>query len=235
MEFPNNTYMSFVVVPHHFSAIRVLNERVAPVDLTLKISIAPLENSSMSDQDVGLMAARGFQKLKVWLDIALQDAIIINYKSPMLDAFEEFTDNPILYVPREPDDYTLSAILHSKLSQIVKGHLLLDTIVLSSSDTFDIERYFRCKDGVYTGLPGIEYLGEEATHSVPWWARYGMETVDYAKNKVVNVEELLELLTLANEDLEEAASEIELKDAKKDETETEAEIVTVETWTKEEK
>jgi hypothetical protein len=233
MEFPDNTYTSFVVVPHNFSAIRVLNDRVTPVSIQLKISVAPIENNILSDQELGLLAARGFQKLKLWLDITLQDAIIINNKSAILDSFEEFTDNPILYIPREPDDYTLSAILHSKLSQLVKGHLVLDTLSLTSSDTYFVERYFRCRDGNYVNLPGVEYMGEETVHPQPWWARYGMETVDYAKAKVENVDELLALLALANEDLDEAANEIELRDDKK--SSEEAEIVTVDTWTKGEK
>jgi len=232
MEFPDNTYASFVVVPHNFSAIRVLPDRVTPVTIKLKISVAPLDNPKLSDQEVGLQAARGFQKLKMWLDVALQDAIFIDNKSALLESFEEFTDNPIFYIPRAPDDYTLSAILHAKLSQIVQGHLLLDTISLVSSDTYFVERYFRCRDGKYTSLPGVEYMGEETVHTQPWWARYGMETVDYAKSKVENIDELMALLSLANEELDEAANEISLATEKGTE---EAEIVTVDKWTKEEK
>lgn len=230
MQFLDNTQISFVVLPHTFTAIRILNNRIVPVNMTLKISIAPLE-TLVGDQDAGIMAAKGFQKLKLWLDIALYEVVLINIKNPMLEYVEEYTENTVIYVPREPDDFTLSALLHSKMTEIVKGHLQLDTICLSSSDTFNVERYYRCRDGKY-GLPGIEYLGEEAVHSLPWWSRYGLETVDFAKNKVQNVNELLEALAFADEELQQAADEIELV---KPEKETEAEIVTVDIWKKDEK
>jgi hypothetical protein len=225
MQFPEKEFTSFVVMTHEFHAIRIMGDRITPVKFTLKLSLMPVAGPGISPQLMGAKAGLGFHKLKAWLDSIMYDVIIMNHHSPLSDSIEEHMENVTLYTPGEPDDFILSAILHSKVTQLIKGHLELDILSITSSDTFGVERYYRCTDGQY-GLPGIEYVGEEAVHTVPWWQREGLDTVDFPKSKVENTEELLAVLAESNKAFEDAINGITADDIE------EAEIVVVDTWKK---
>lgn len=225
MQFPDREFTSFVVMTHEFHAVRIMGDKISPVQFTLKISVLPIDNANVSQELLGAKAGLGFHKLKAWLDSMLYDVILINYHSPMLDSIEENMDNVTLFTPGEPDDFVLAATLHSKITELTRGFLEVDTLTIKSSDTFGAERYYRCKDGHY-GLPGIEYIGEEAVHSVPWWQRPGVEMNDFPKGKVENSDALVASLEEANKAFTDAVFNITNDDIE------EAEIVVVDSWKK---
>lgn len=225
MQFPEKEFTSFVVMTHEFHAVRIMGDRITPVRFTLKLSLMPVANPSISPELMGAKAGLGFHKLKAWCDSILYDVIIMNHHSPLSDAIEENMENVTLYTPGEPDDFILSAILHSKASQLTKGYLELDILSITSSDTFGVERYYRCTDGQYN-LPGIEYVGEESLHTVPWWQRDGLDTVDFPKSKVDDPAGVLAVLEESNKAFDDAIMGINSDDIE------EAEIVVVDTWKK---
>lgn len=188
MEYPSEDHASFIVLPHTFSAVRVYENSegmtdIAAIRISLKFSCSTIVDIS----DGGMKAVIGFQRLRAWLGAVLNDIIIIDIKSPILPTFRENVSNIMMYTPGDVDDALLVKLFHSKASAITNDLLNIYTIWLSSTDTENTERYFRCEDGNYD-LPGIEYYNDvntedeiTARNKRPWWERPTMDICEYGK------------------------------------------------------
>jgi len=187
MDFPSSEHESFIIIPHVFTASRVYIEdndmpRITAATITLKIACSPLNDDSLTTKEVGNRAIIGFQRLKVWLDAILNEIILIDVNSELLDSFQEVVSNMIMYVPGQPDDSMLSVLLHSKISAITKNMLDIHSVSLVATDTFGIERLYRNldPDNKYP-LPGIEYFDGDTYHDKPWWCRPTIDICEYQK------------------------------------------------------
>lgn len=191
MDFPTPDHDSFLVIPHTFAATRIYEEesvsQVSPTTITLNISCAPIDDGTMSAEDMGTKAMIGFQRLKIWLEGMLEHIVIIDIESDLLDVLKTNIGNQIMLVPGNPDDAILAVLLHSKVSAITEGLLEIYTISLTATDTNFIERVYRCPDKNYP-LPGIEYFSEEAVHDTPWWTRPTIDVSDYVKTDDDDIE-----------------------------------------------
>jgi hypothetical protein len=179
MEYPEG-FDSFVVMKHDFFGIRVLDNRLQPAVFNLKVSVS----STISQDEAGI----AWEKMRIFLDSCTHGVIMIDYNSDLLPGLEIDTDNNIMYVPGQPDDLVLASLLHAKLTAIAGDGLIVDCLILSSSDNDYADRHFRCESGNYTVLPGIEYIGEETLNENPWWMRPTIEISDYATDDPAYVE-----------------------------------------------
>ena len=171
MDFPTPEHDSFLVIPYVFAAIRIYEEdsvsQISATRITLSISCAPIDDGTMSAEDMGTKAMIGFQRLKVWLEGMLEHLVIIDIHSDLLKVIQEKAINQIMLVPGKPDDALLAVLLHAKISAIVEGLLEIYTISLKATDTDFIERIYRCPSKQYP-LPGIEYFPGESVYETPW-------------------------------------------------------------------
>jgi hypothetical protein len=187
MQFPSEEHESFITIPHTFNATRVYIEDndmpyMTAATVTLKISCSPIDDEKMSREESGKRAVIGFQRLKVWLDAILQDIILIDVNSELLEPLQDTVANTLMYVPGQPDDSMLSVLLHSKVSAITHNMLEIHAITLSATDTFGIERYYRKLRDDYP-LPGIEYFDGETQHKRPWWERPTIDICEYGNEE----------------------------------------------------
>lgn len=172
-----NTY---IVMPHSFSAVRVMNDRLSPVMFEIEISLISEPKAAASPEEAGVLAGLGFQKIKTWLELGLHEVIIVGVDSDIFSLLEAETDNSIMLAPSQPDDAMVASLLLTKMQTVAGDLLTIDSITLASSDTGFMKRFMR---NIAIRLPGIEYLGVDAAHSKPWWLRETMETTDYEKNE----------------------------------------------------
>lgn len=185
MDFPTPDHDSFLVIPYEFAAIRIYEEdsvsQISATRITLSISCAPIDDGTMSAEDMGARAMIGFQRLKAWLEGMLEHLVIIDIHSNLLEAIQEKANNQIMLVPGKPDDALLAVLLHAKISAIVEDLLEIYTISLKATDTDFIERIYRCPNKQYP-LPGIEYFSGESVYETPWWTRPTIDVCDYEKS-----------------------------------------------------
>jgi len=186
MDFPTPEHDSFLVIPHTFTATRIYEEdsvsQVSPTIITLGISCAPIDDESISAEEMGTKAMIGFQRLKVWLDGILEHIVMIDMNSELLAPMQEKIGNQIMIVPGKPDDALLAVLLHAKISAITEGLLEIYTISLKATDTDFIERIYRCPSKEYP-LPGIEYFSGESVYETPWWTRPTIDVGDYERSE----------------------------------------------------
>lgn len=189
MDFPSEEHESYIVIPHTFSATRIYIEendmpRLTASTITLKIGCSVLDDDSLSSSELGNRAVIGFQRLKVWLEAILNDVILIDVNSELLDSLQETVSNMLMYVPGQPDDSMLAVLLHSKISAITENMLDIHAVSLTATDTFGIERVYRNlnPDKTYP-LPGIEYFDGETQNDKPWWTRPTVDICEYAKDE----------------------------------------------------
>jgi len=193
MDFPSEQHESYIIIPHTFTASRVYIEdndmpRITAASITLKIACSPLDNDDLKTEDLGNRAVIGFQRLKVWLDAILQEVILIDVNSELLESFQDVVSNMIMYVPGQTADSMLSILLHSKISAITRNMLDIHAVSLSASDTYGIERLYRNlhPNGEYP-LPGIEYFDGDTHHDKPWWVRPTIDICEYQKDEEEDV------------------------------------------------
>lgn len=208
---------TYIVLPHSFTAVRVMGERLSPMSVDLEISLLVDASSGTDTDSIGQKAGIGFRKIRTWLELVLPEIVIVNGESDLADTISEQTDNLVMITPDEPDDVILAALLLSKLQAITEGQLVVAQIAVSSSDTGFIKRIMK-PDAIR--LPGIEYLGEEAVHDKPWWQRDTIETADFPKTDAT----------------EEYFAEISVRDPLKEierefyENDEEADVISIDAW-----
>lgn len=184
MEFPTPDHDSFITIPHTFAASRIYEEddtsHISATYITLKVSCSPIDDESDTPENVGTKAMIGFQRLKIWLEGMLDNVVLIDVDSGLLEPLATTVGNIILITPGKPDDSMLAVLLHSKMRAITSGLLNIYSLSLKATDTDNIERLYRCDHGHYP-LPGIEYFPEESLHKAPWWTRPTIDVCDYIK------------------------------------------------------
>lgn len=192
MEYPSDEYKSFIVVSHTFPAIRIYEDKdeithMTSTIISLKISCSPFDDGVATQKEMGQKAMVGFQRLRAWLEAVLNNIIIINAGSPMMEIMRDRVANLMLFTPGQADDSLLSVMFHSKASSITKNLMEIHSVCMSSTDTENTERYYRCMDGNYE-LPGIEYYNDlpmnkdfVAINDVPWWKRPTVDICEYAQ------------------------------------------------------
>lgn len=192
MEYPSNEYKSFLVIPHTFSAIRVFEDEekithMSATAITLKISCSPIDDGTMTPKEMGQKAIIGFQRLRAWLEAVLNNIIIIDAGSPIMEMMRKQVANLMLFTPGAADDSLLAVMFHSKAKSITADLMEIHSIIIASTDTENTERYYRCLDGNYE-LPGIEYYNDLpmnkdfiAINDIPWWERQTIDICEYAR------------------------------------------------------
>lgn len=193
MEYPTDEHQSFIVLPHKFPAIRVFEDEDDVTHMTaatfkIKFSCTPIEDGKSTDE-MTRKAMVGFQRLRTWLDAVLNNIIIIDVNSPMLEHMQNHVGNLRLYTPGKPDDSLLAVVFHSKATAITRDLIEIHSICLSSTDTENTERYYRNTDGEYE-LPGIEYYkdleinkGLIVINDTPWWERPTIDICEYCQDE----------------------------------------------------
>lgn len=186
MEYPSEEHKSFIVLPHTFPAIRAFESgdgvtHLTSTEITLKFSCTPI-GDTVED---GTKAMVGYQRLRTWLEAVIDNILIINVESPMLLPMQTGISNMMLHTPGKTDDALLVTLFHSKASSITRDLLKIYTVWMTSTDTENTERYYRCDDGRYE-LPGIEYYNDleinkeiKSTNDVPWWERPTIDICEY--------------------------------------------------------
>ena len=189
MDFPTEEHESYIVIPHTFQANRVYIDddeipRMTAATITLKIACSIMNDDSLTTEELGSRAMIGFQRLKIWLEAVLNDVVLIDVNSELLESLQDSIANFIMYVPGQPDDSMLAVLLHSKISAITKNMLDVHTISLTATDTFGIERIYRnLSPTKQYPLPGIEYFDGDTHHTAPWWDRPTIDVCEYAKDE----------------------------------------------------
>lgn len=191
MQFPSDEHESFISIPHTFSASRVYVEdehsRISAAEITINIACGPVDNDKMPLEERGKRAVIGFQRLKVWLDAILNDVMLVDVNSELLETLVDGVVNYVMFIPGQPDDSMLAVLLHSKVFAITKGLLDIHSISLSASDTEGVVRYYRNLSKTYP-LPGIEYLdsSEKPKHDTPWWGRPTLDICEFVEDDEEN-------------------------------------------------
>src|SRR6056297_3621636 len=106
----DNRYNSYMIVPHKFEATLIYGDMLLPASYTLKVPCTPL------CPEIAQKSQEGFKRLKIWMEAMLGQVVIVNANSDLFPFFQSLPENIVMYTPGEPDDFMLSAILHSKLT-----------------------------------------------------------------------------------------------------------------------
>lgn len=212
----SNDVNTYIILPFTFSAIRVINEHLSSTSFNAEVTLLIDPKSGKNNEDIGKRAGLGFRKVQAWMEMVLNDIILIRHDSPLEELLIEESDNMTMQCPDEPDDVIIAALIMSKLQTIAQGQLVVDSISLTSSDTGYIKRVMH--NIPEDMLPGIEYIGGPALHDKPWWKRPTIETNDFLKDEAS--EEYFAELMIRDP----------LKAIEQEYDDTEADIITVDTW-----
>ena len=161
-----------MTLEYDFSGIRLLNNSLVPADWHLSVNLVAIDKKSKSMQDAEFNATMAYQKLYFWIDTNLPNIIMVNVNNEDDLYIANLSSNIMLYCPEEPFDDIIAKLLHSKLTTLADGKLLVGEIKLKASD-ISVKYTFDCSDEGYN-LPLLtaDYYREgKARDITPWWQR----------------------------------------------------------------
>lgn len=212
--------VSYVALQHHFQGIRVYEDSMFPVNFQLKLFCGPNRGCAPTVQQAGHVSAISYQVLLFWIHNIMNDVLFLDPTTDLGRNLYFATDNKIIHTPGRPDDFLITRLLHSKFNAITRGNVNIGTLMFTSSDTDYCERYWT---GNEYALPGVDYLGEEAAHSTPWWERPSIDTLDILREDLSDEE---------FEDLENIADPLADYEKQLQEEEPQDEAEVIEIWQK---
>ncbi len=161
-----------MTLEYDFAGIRILNGSLVPVDWHLTVDLVALDKKNKNKEEAEYKATVAYQKLYFWLDTNLPNIVILDVNDEDDLYIANLSSNIMMYCPGEPYDDTIAELLHSKLSVLADGHLLVGEVQIKGSD-MSVKYTFDTTDGEYS-LPETtaDYYTEGITRDeAPWWAR----------------------------------------------------------------
>lgn len=179
-----HSYMSYT---HVFSGMRLMHDKLQPVEWNLEVKFAGLEREGIGETQFKAELIACCSKVCFWLENFVQDCIITSAEDDAID-YLCLLENNIILLCDTPTDDLLAETIHSKLTALSNGKLLIGEIKISASDnktTF----YFSSLDGKYSLPSQEEFFGDEAVYSTPWWTRDDCDTIEMTLDPVEDGEE----------------------------------------------
>jgi len=161
-----------MTLEYDFTGMRLLSGSLVPVDWNLSINLVAVDKKGKSREDIEYRATIAYQKVFFWLDTNLPNIIAVDVGNEDDLYLANLSSNIMLYCPSEPYDDIIIRLLHSKLSVLVEGNLVVGEMKLKGSD-MSVQHSYDCADGEYD-LPSSteEYYTEgKARDEIPWWVR----------------------------------------------------------------
>ena len=121
--------------------------------------------------------ADAIERMRFWLDNVFEGCIVL----PVTEGFDiewlSGIENPVMFAPGDPNDFTMQALLHAKLTAIGDG----DVSVASSHMRTNHSRGFGI---AFDGDPDDllpsqrDWMGERTYFEKPWWHRSDASMMD---------------------------------------------------------
>jgi len=163
---------SYMSLEYNFTGIRIREAGLIPVDWHLTVNLVAPGRKGKSREEIEKKATLTYQKLIFWLDTNLHSIIMVDVNNEDDLYIANLSSNIMMYCPGDPHDDTIVQLLHSKLSVLSEGYLLVGEMQIKGSD-MAIQYSYDCPDGDYN-LPALtsDYYKEGVARDVePWWLR----------------------------------------------------------------
>lgn len=173
----NKILSQYVTIKFSFSGNRVEDCYFYPTVWDLEIDIVALLSRTTSEDS----AQDAYQKLKFWIDNVLPDSIVVSGENEVDMSLAALPDNNIIVLPGAPTNDVLVRVIHSKLTSLSDGHIIIGKISLGSSDTDVVQCYSLGPAGYELPETTDYYFSQDTIHAVPWWSRtdgFTFEMVD---------------------------------------------------------
>jgi len=126
---------------------------------------------------------KGFLKVNYFIKNMLDNSFVFTSEDlPIVEMFSSGFDNNFLVVP-DVTDTTILEALHCKLNVLCGDGTVIDSLVLSDTDTGIGYEVFTDTETAYKLPSAAQWLGELSFWEKPWWERYDVTTFDnYAES-----------------------------------------------------
>lgn len=158
---------------YDFAGIRILSGALIPVDWHLSIDLVALDKKGKSTiEETEYNASLTYQKLFFWLETNLPNVIMVDVSNDEDLYIANLSANIMLYSPIMPYDDVIVQLLHSKLTVLAEGHLLVGEIRIKASD-MSVQYSFSPDETGYSMPSTTEeyYIEGKTRDEKPWWLR----------------------------------------------------------------
>jgi hypothetical protein len=157
---------------YDFTGIRILGSSLIPVDWHLSVNLVAVDKKSKAREDVEYHATIAYQKLLFWLDTNLPNVVVVDVNSEDDLYIANLSSNIMLYCPSSPYDDMIIQLLHSKMSMLCEGFLIVGEMKLKGSDML-VQHTYDCINNEYNlPLKTADYYTESKVRDdIPWWFR----------------------------------------------------------------
>jgi hypothetical protein len=164
---------SHMTIDYLFSGIRILEGALVPVDWNISLDLVAIDKKGkLSSEDPEYNATVAYQKIFFWLETNLPNIVVVDVTNNTDLYIANLSSNIMLYSPVPPYDDAIVQLLHSKLSVLVEGNLLIGEMRIKASD-MAVQYTFDIGEAGYN-LPTTTaeyYVDGKARDELPWWMR----------------------------------------------------------------
>ena len=149
-----------------FSAVVVDGARIFPNSYKLKINMITMTDDN-NHQNVAI------QRILVFIQEIFNRSVLCHVNNPNVSKITKIAkDSRVILLPEEPYDQIIAMILFHKLHSIVEENFEIDTLIISSDISPNLQ---------YT-IEEFEYFEyEDKKIELPWWQRPDPSTTDNPK------------------------------------------------------
>lgn len=166
-----NIIKSYMNMEYSFSAMRLDNKQLIPVDWTMTITLIAPNKKSKSKKDIEVNATLAYRKIHFWLDTNVHNSIFVDVTNADDVYVTDYLENISIFCPAAPTDDLIAKLFHSKISKLAGSDLIVSEISIKGTDS-TINYIYDCEDGNYElPLDTSYYVSGTARDALPWWDR----------------------------------------------------------------
>lgn len=188
------------------SVIRLLKDALVITTCELDFELEVAGNRNKQRQ------ATAIERMRFWLDNVFEGCIVLPVTTGFSTEWLSGLQNAVMFAPGEPNDFTLQALLHAKLSAIGGG----DVTVASSHMRTNHSRGFGI---AFDGDPDEllpaqrDWMGERAYFDLPWWHRADAGMIDVMAGDEDDINQKPDIIVGWDELMGQETSDTEVKSA----------------------
>jgi hypothetical protein len=163
---------SYMTLEFAFTGIRIQESNFTPVDWELTVNLIAPVKKGVNREESEFKASMVYQKLYFWLDANLHNTLMVDVQNEDDFYIANLSSNIAMYCPGNPGDDLIIQLIHSKLSTLADGRLVIGETHLKGSDT-SLQYTYDCSEEGYA-LPARTsdyYVEGVARDTTPWWSR----------------------------------------------------------------
>lgn len=183
----NEVVNNYMTLEFKFPVIRFIDSILEPTAFTLNMNLTAVADAR-NPESFNHIQAEGsiaYQKIYFWLESVLPGILMVDCSENLGISLSSLVGNMMMHCPGPPIDEMVVRMIHSKLSTITNGKLIVGEMTLLADDSSTSFTFMPAEQGYYLPKTVKEYIDLPSLYKHPWWMRNDGFCFEFVKGKSV--------------------------------------------------